>query len=31
MDASSAMRNAVIVAKAYMIYDLQNQSSGHKE
>jgi DNA-binding NarL/FixJ family response regulator len=31
MDASSALRNAVIVAKAYMIYDLQNQSSGYVE
>lgn len=31
MDASSALRNAVIVAKAYMIYDLQNQSSGFVE
>ncbi|MBK9053279.1 MAG: response regulator transcription factor [Chloroflexi bacterium] len=28
MDTDSAFRNAVIVAKAYMIYDLQNQSQG---
>jgi len=31
MDPDFDLRNSVIVAKAYTIYDLQNQSSGYKE